>query len=129
LHISIFLLIFAHRFENPLKITIITRKEIEQAKNELPLKKTKQQEEIYQSLRCREMVNSIMIYDGINALKNENNTFNKYLLSYVDELGEEKVNQLIKEQIDDFSKAVVKYNTYTDHEGCTYNTCIWADEQ
>lgn len=107
----------------------MTRKEIEKAINELPIKKTKQQEEIYKTLFCRKMINSIMIYDGIKALKDENNTFNKYLLSYVDTLGEEKVNQLIKEQIEDFEKAVVKYNTFTDSEGVTYNTCIWADEQ
>ena len=39
-----------------------------------------------------------------------------------------RIIELVKEQQSDFAKAVVKSGVYTDYEGCTYNSCVWADE-
>lgn len=91
-------------------------------------------EQLRKEIFCREMINSIMIYDGINAVYEKDGKLNKYLQKYANKwqdfyyIGEERVRELIKEQQEDFKKAVVQVGVYTDYEGCTYNTCVWADE-
>lgn len=113
----------------------MTEKQIRQAYNNLPIysEMTPQQKKLYAELSCRELINSIMIYNGINApYDKETDTLNEYLkeektnsLFY---LPRERIIELIKEQQEDFKNAVVKTNVYTDFEGCTYNSCIWADD-
>lgn len=91
-------------------------------------------------ISCRKMIISIMCYQGINAPYNENtDKFDRYLKPYAYQMsgeyersrfiGKERVLELISEQQEDFRKAKVKENVYTDDEGLSYNTIIWADEQ
>ena len=107
----------------------MTGKQIQAARATLPsgyAQRTEEERKLERELFCREMINSILIYDGVKALDEE---MDRYLLRYVKELSKERVLELIKEQVADFEKAIVKRNVYTDWEGCTYNTCLWADEQ
>ena len=82
-----------------------------------------------EELSCISMINSILCYnirgekDAATVLRKERSRKYSYLSEYVDSLGEEKVIQLIQEQIDDI--AYIKDSVYTDSEGCTYNTIIW----
>lgn len=95
---------------------------------------TKQQKREYAELSCREMINSIMIYGNIKSPYNEKeDKLDRYLeerwqkhdIFYVPR---KRIIEIVKEQQADFAKAVVKSGVYTDFEGCTYNTCVWADE-
>lgn len=90
-------------------------------------------------ISCRKMINSIMCYHGINAPYNENtDEFDRYLKPYAYQMGgeyersrfigKERVLELISEQQEDFRKAEVKENVYTDDEGLSYNSIVWADE-
>lgn len=85
---------------------------------------TDEQKQLDKELNCREMINSILCYDGPYNIIN-----NLYLKKYINELGLNSVQKLCDEQIKDFEKAIVKHNVYTDSEGCSYNAIIWADEQ
>ena len=109
----------------------MTRKEIEAMKNTLPKWKdgkppvlTLEQELLSESLSCRSMINSILCYHGAKDIMQ-----NPYLQKYFETLGPINVAKLANEQIEDFSKAKVLTNVYTDSEGLSYNSIIWADEQ
>jgi hypothetical protein len=108
----------------------MTDKQIEQAKKTLPKweagKKTiytPEQEQLKNELWCREMINSILCYDGPRNIMS-----NRYLYDYIKKLGIDTVQRLCDEQIEDFNKAVVRRNVCTDSEGVSYNSIIWADE-
>lgn len=114
----------------------MTGTQIQTAKNALPPYKERNEEQnlLSKELSCRDMINSIMIYGNINSPYDERTqTFNHFLDSYVNEdglypLGTKRVLELIREQQKDFAKAKVRYNVYTDSEGCTYNSCLWEDD-
>ena len=107
----------------------MTDKQIEKAKELLPkwisgqkTIYTPEQAQLRDELWCREMINSILCYNGeTNIMKNT------YLYKYIKELGAETVQRLCNEQIADFRKAIVKRNVCTDSEGVSYNSIIWAD--
>lgn len=100
----------------------MTRKQIENARKELGLFQnwTEKEKKIDKELWCREMINSCLCY-GTNFYKHADN--------YIVDLGATRVNELFIEQMNDFKKAKVIKNSYTDFEGCTYNTIIWEDEE
>lgn len=109
----------------------MTDKQIEKAKETLPKwapgKKiiyTPEQEQLNSELWCREMINSILCYDGEKDIIK-----NQYLYKYIKELGLETVQKLCDEQIADFRQAVVMRNTFTDADGLSYNSIKWADEK
>ena len=120
----------------------MTRKEIEQAQKTLPSlytyqEWTKEQRQLRRELSCREMINSILVYDGEQGLYDEDGQLDRYLQEYANEkyknldawyIGGKRVLELIEEQKADFAKAQVTTNAYTDAEGCTYNSVKWADE-
>lgn len=95
---------------------------------------TKKQKKEYAELACREMINSIMIYGNINSPYDEKeDKLDLFLEERCQKRGifyvpRERIIELVKEQQADFAKAVVKSGVCTDYEGCTYNTCVWADE-
>lgn len=109
----------------------MTDKQIEQAKKALPKweagKKTvytPEQEHLKKELWCRDMINSILCYDGKrDVIKN------RYLYNYIKDLGVDVVQRLIDEQIADFDKAVVLRNVHRDSEGISYNSIIRADDE
>lgn len=114
----------------------MTRKQISAAEQTLPPYRERSAEQVTlaKELRCRNMINSLMIYGNINSPYNEQTKeFNFYLHDYVsgDEfsfLGTKRVLELVREQQEDFKKAKVKNNVYVDCEGCSYNSCTWADD-
>ena len=85
---------------------------------------SKEQKKLDCEISCREMIDSIICYG-----KQEFNYVisDKYLESYIEELGLEKVEELVQEQLDE--KPLVKRNVYTDCEGLTYNSLIFKDEE
>lgn len=108
----------------------MTRREIESAKASLPSRTqipfsewTDEQKQLDRELSCREMINSILCYDGEDGLLN-----NEYLEKYIPELGLSIVQRLCDEQLVDFKKATVVKNVFTDNEGVSYNSIKWADE-
>lgn len=108
----------------------MTRKEIENVKYTLPKWNrgippvlTSEQKKLDKELSCRDMINSILCYHGT-----ENIIDNRYLQSYIKELGHDTVERLCNEQIADFEKAYVKRGIGPDSEGCYYNAIIWADD-
>ena len=123
----------------------MTRKEIEAAEEKLVKQyhdyetntnfrePTHEERLAYEELQCREMINSILIY-GSSADKGSY-SYEKYLKPYIEGdhwhkylLSEARVDELIAEQKDSLSRAVVKANAYEDSEGCTYNSCKWEDD-
>ena len=109
----------------------MTEKEIKAMEKTLPKWKngkppvlTIEQEMISESLSCRSMINSVLCYHGTKDIMK-----NPYLNKYFETLGTITVAKLVNEQIQDFSKAKVLKNVYTDSEGCSYNSIVWADEQ
>lgn len=125
----------------------MTQKEIDRAKDELyskyygdevrlpeNLKKpwTRKDEVLMQELDIREMINSILIYGGDpteGTWKHD-----RYLKTYYEGndwrnkgfVTRERVNELIAEQKESFSKATVSFAGY-DSEGVSYNSCDWGD--
>ena len=114
----------------------MTNKQIEAAKRTLPQwdrgtppQLTSQQKIYEQELSCRGMINSCLIYgQRYSFYDDEKKEFGKYAQDYIKYLGEEEVTRIWNEQIEDFSKAEVQHNVHADVEGCSYNSCKWADD-
>lgn len=80
-------------------------------------------------LRCIDMMHSILIYDYVPEQEEMPYPESNYFLKdYAKEIGMERAKQLWEEQVADFRKAKVSRDVWTDSEGCTYNSCKWADE-
>ena len=117
----------------------MTDRQIKAAKETLPglcaypwEKWTEEQKQLSRELDCREMINSCLCYDSIESFWRVDpwrwGEYKSYSGRYVAELGLARVRELCEEQMQDFSKAKVLRNVYTDSEGCTYNSIIWGDE-
>lgn len=126
----------------------MTEKQIEKLKDELNKKHygnksympenlicpwTREEEVLMQELQIREMINSILIYGGDpteGTWKHD-----RYLKTYYEGndwrnkgfVTRERVNELIAEQKDSFSRATVGFAGY-DGEGVSYNYCHWEDD-
>lgn len=94
---------------------------------------TREEEVIMQELQIRSMINSILIYGGDpteGTWKHD-----QYLKPYYEGknwrnkgyVTRERVNELIAEQKDSFSRATVGFAGY-DGEGVSYNYCHWEDD-
>lgn len=82
-------------------------------------------------LRCIEMINSVLAYrydlNRDNAeyiLCEEEQNHSRYLPPFVSELGRERVIELIDCQLRDIKR--IERNTFTDDEGCMYNSIVWV---
>ena len=91
---------------------------------------TKEERTLYDELSCRGMINSCLIYGTAryNFYDPATGIFAYYAHDHIERLGKDEVIRLYNEQVEDFKKAVVIRNVYTDSEGCTYNSCKWADD-
>lgn len=111
----------------------MTGKQIEAARKALSgsfSNMTPKQRQQYDELSCREMINSCLVYgEGYDFYDSNSGKFGPAAERHVKQLGEKTALRLFKEQVDDFSKAIVHYGVFTDDEGCTYNSCTWADER
>ena len=108
----------------------MTDKQIKAAKATLPQWKdgkapflTPEQHQLNRELQCRDMINSILCYNGKENIMN-----NKYIHDYINDLGLDAVERLCDEQIADFENAIVKEGVYAS-EGVSYNSIIWADDK
>lgn len=81
-------------------------------------------------LWCIEMINSILCYNyrgcknAEDVLWYEEHSYKNYLKEYVDDLGRNRVLELIQEQIDSIAEVAV--GVFSD-EGVTYNSIIWKE--
>ena len=116
----------------------MTRKEMEAVQSSLPRRMdwanwTEEQKKLDAELSCREMINSCLCYSGIESFWHVDpwrwGEYKSYAARHVAALGMERVKEIVKEQEEDFARAVVLRNVHTDSEGCTYNSIRWADEQ
>lgn len=117
----------------------MTRKQIEAAMSKIPHAfdtykfATKAQKKEYAELSCRDMINSLLVY-GYSAYNKETDEMSKYLNSFWQDkssmfyVPRKRIIALVQEQEQDFAQAEVRLGVYTDGEGCTYNSCVWADE-
>ena len=77
-------------------------------------------------LSCIEMIHSILTYSNN---RNADEVINdKYLEKYIDELGRDKVMELLKNEIEEFNNATINRDVYTDSEGVTYNSVTFKDD-
>ena len=120
----------------------MTRKEIEAMQRSLPPRLdwanwTEEQKKLDAELSCREMINSCLCYGTISLCYGTMSHFweektwgdGKPLADrYVAKLGVTRVREICKEQEEDFARAVVLRNVYTDSDGLSYNSIVWADE-
>ena len=88
------------------------------------------EEKLLTELECIRMINSIIAYRNFTF---EPEYLNKdaeqvlsdhYLQKYIESLGAERVLELIKGQFR--AIASVDYEVYTDNEGLSYNSIVWA---
>lgn len=89
---------------------------------------TPEQLRLDEELWCREMINSILCYSGVDGLKENGYWYNEYLKKYEFILGADTVKRLCNEQVEDFKKAIVRQDVHVDYEGVSYNSVIWADD-
>ena len=90
---------------------------------------SKEDEILMEELDCRDMIHSILIYGSSADVEEGSYDFNRYLTRYYDKslnkevlLSKSRVLELIKEEKEEISNAVIHRNVYTDFEGCTYNS-------
>ena len=82
---------------------------------------TEKERKLYSELLCRKMINSCLAYesDFLNS---------SYSKDYIGELGELRVKELYKEQLEYFNSCILIYGIFEDDEGVTYNTLIEPEE-
>ena len=86
----------------------------------------------YKELSCRRMINSLLCYhyydikEAKKIIELEKARYHDYLKQYVEELGEQRVIELINEQR--ASIYAVLFNVGEDNEGLSYNSTIFVDE-
>ena len=101
-------------------------------KNGIYYKGTPEQEKRKRELSCVEMINSILAYNcrGYSVAKDvleheKKNFYHNYLAPYITELGENRVLELIQEQIDSID--TVEVGVSCDSEGLYYNSIKWKE--
>jgi hypothetical protein len=72
-----------------------------------------------QSLKS--MIESCFAYGGCSK---DSFNFNKYILPKEKELGKKLFKKIYNETIKELENCTIEHDTYTDHEGCTYNSII-----
>ena len=95
---------------------------------------TKEDKQTYAELDCIEMINSCLAY-GSDPYRTINKWWyghgyceRSYLSDHIDTLGEKRVKELYEMQKAEFEKATILRNVYTDSEGMTYNSVVFADD-
>ena len=94
-------------------------------------KGTPAQEIRRRELSCIEMINSILAYScrgytkAKDVLEHEKNAYHNYLENYTTELGEDRVLELIQDQID--SIETVNVDVWRDSDGILYSSTRWKE--
>ena len=120
----------------------MTPKEIDAARKTLPhgigafKEMTEEQRRLYEELAWREYINSCLVYGQLHHAITPDNRLDRRIYQYGTDItyhiGEwisgERAVEIAREQERDFkAKATVYHNTYTDYEGCSYNSVVWAE--
>ena len=120
----------------------MTPKEIEAARKTLPhgvgsfKEMSEEQRRLYHELAWREYINSCLVYGQLHHAITPDNRLDRRVYKYStadiyhigEWISESRAVEIAREQESDFkAKATVYHNTYTDHEGCTYNSVSWAE--
>ena len=79
-------------------------------------------------LDCIEMTHSILTYAPDNNRTLEYVLDSRYIKKYIDKLGENKVIEIINQEVEEYKNAIVNTNAYTDSEGVTYSSVTFKDE-
>ena len=102
----------------------MNKKQYEAAENTLPKgigcfnRMTDKEKQLYNELRCVDMLDSILTYSNGKC-----SIDNNYLQSYINDLGEARVKELMDEQVEHYRRyVVIHHNVHTDSEGLTYNS-------
>ena len=95
---------------------------------------SEEDERIFEELDCIDMINSCLAY-GSDPYAIHDKWWcghgyckRSYMSDYEDKLGKERVQELVNQQREEFSHAIIMHSVYTDGEGCTYNSVIFADD-
>lgn len=117
-------------------------KEIEAARKMLPhgigsfKKMTEEQRRLYHELAWRDYINSCLAYGQLHHAITHDNRLDTRVYrrgtaetySIGEWISEERAVEIAREQERDFhARATVYHNTYTDYEGCSYNSVVWAE--
>ena len=95
---------------------------------------TEEDKRTFEELSCIEMLNSCLTYgdDPFRVIDKwwygHGYCKRSYMSDYEDKLGKERVRELYEMQKEEFSKATIIENVYTDSEGLSYNSVRFADE-
>lgn len=102
----------------------MNEKQYKAAENTLPKgigcfnRMTDKEKQLYHELSCIDMLNSILTYGNGKC-----SIDNYYLQSYIKDLGEARVKELVDEQVEHYRRyVVIHHNVHTDSEGLTYNS-------
>ena len=119
----------------------MTPKEIDAARkpfyHKLFTEMTEGERRLYHELAWREYINSCLTYGQLHKAITQDNRIDKMIYRYGTDktysigewISEERAVEIAREQESDFNaRATVYHNTYTDHEGCTYNSVSWNEE-
>lgn len=98
---------------------------------------TEDEHRLYYELAWRGYINSCLAYGQLHQAITHDNRIDKMVYRYGTDktysigewISEKRAVEIAREQERDFNaRATVYYNTYTDHEGCTYNSVSWNEE-
>ena len=119
----------------------MTPKEIEAARKpfyrKLFSEMTEDERRLYYELAWREYINACLAYGQFHHAITPDNRLDARVYRYGTDktysIGEwmsaKRAVEIAREQERDFNdRATVYYNTYTDYEGCTYNSVSWNEE-
>ena len=75
-----------------------------------------------------EMIHSILTYTSKDYWTVDYLMNNKYMAKYIKSLGEDKLRQIIADEIAEFENATIENDVYTDSEDVSYNSVTFKDE-
>ncbi len=75
------------------------------------------------------MIHSILTYSEPSNWTVENILSDKYMQDYIKELGEDKIKELINQEIEEYkNNATINKDVHTDSEGVSYNSVTFKNE-
>lgn len=88
---------------------------------------TQEETDEYAELSTIDMIQSICAYaNGVPTV--DEVMENRYMKSYIGQLGKEKVRAIVERELEHFSRAKVRY-AHTDGEGVSYNTIEYPEDR
>ena len=89
-----------------------------------------------EELSMLDMLDSCFAYDGVSKFYrpkcygNGKSYYEEYLANYIKKGGsKEEFDKMLEIQKKHLKRCSIKYNVYTDFEGCSYNSIVDIDEE